>query len=42
MKLKRLYTVFIDDIYQFKIDKFIEGMIVDQFLADDKTSFAVI
>ena len=44
MKPKRLYTDFIDDIVDAiqKVDNFIEGMTLEQFLADEKTSFAVI
>ena len=39
MKPKRLYIDFINDIFEtiHKIDKFIEGMTLDQFLADEKT-----
>ena len=44
MKTKRLYTDFIDDIAVAiqKVDKFIMGMTFEQFIEDEKTSFAVI
>jgi len=44
MKTKRLYTDFIDDIFDAiqKVDKFIDGMTFEQFVKDEKTTFAVI
>ena len=44
MKSTRLYTDFMDDIVDAiqKVEQFIQGMTLNQFLADEKTSFAVI
>jgi uncharacterized protein with HEPN domain len=44
MKQKREYTDYLQDILDAisKIEKFTEGMDSDQFLADEKTVFAVI